>query len=68
MKKTYVYFIVPVVLTAIFAVFYAKYASQYEAKIAQMEENKSFILRVMVLYRDPGLFSAAISTPALPQL
>src|SRR5690348_11999883 len=40
MKKTYVYFIAPLVLLAIFAVFYTKYASEYDARIAKMEENR----------------------------
>lgn len=40
MKKTYLYFIVPLVLTAAFAVFYASYASDYDAKIEAMEAKK----------------------------
>jgi colicin import membrane protein len=40
MKKTYVYFIAPLVFTAIFAVFYVSYAKDYNARLAKMEENK----------------------------
>ena len=40
MKKSYLYFLVPVVCTAIFAVFYSHYASLYDAKLAQMAENQ----------------------------
>lgn len=40
MKKTYVYFLAPLVCTAIFAVFYTKYASEYDARLAKMEEKQ----------------------------
>lgn len=40
MKKSYLYFLVPIVCTAIFAVFYTRYASTYEERIAKMEEAK----------------------------
>jgi len=40
MKKTYIYFIAPLVFTAIFAVFYVRYAKDYDARLARMEETK----------------------------
>lgn len=40
MKKTYIYFIAPLVFTAIFAVFYVRYAKDYDARLARMEDNR----------------------------
>ena len=42
MKKSYLYFIVPLILTAIFGVYYWRYASVYEDRIAKIEaEHKA---------------------------
>src|SRR5690349_8128423 len=40
MKKTYIYFLAPLVLLAIFAVFYTKYAAEFDARQAKMEETR----------------------------
>ncbi len=40
MKKSYLYFLVPVVLTALFAVYYWQYASGYDARLAKIEQTK----------------------------
>ena len=40
MKKTYVYYLMPLVLTAIFAIFYTKSARNYESRLAHMDEQK----------------------------
>lgn len=40
MKKSYLYFIVPLVLTALFGVVYHRYASVYEQRLAQIDEQK----------------------------
>lgn len=40
MKKSYLYFIIPLVLTAIFAVYYWQYASGYEARLAKIDQQK----------------------------
>lgn len=38
MKKSYLYFIVPLVLTALFAVYYWQYASGYEERLAKADQ------------------------------
>lgn len=40
MKKSYLYFLVPLVLTAIFAVYYWQYASGYDARLAAIDQKK----------------------------
>lgn len=40
MKKSYLYFLAPIVATAIFAGFYVKYASGYEEKLAAAERAR----------------------------
>lgn len=39
MKKSYLYFLVPLVLTAIFAVYYWQYAAGYDARLAAIEQK-----------------------------
>lgn len=41
MKKSYLYFIVPLVMTAIFGVYYWQYASGYEARLAAMDKKQA---------------------------
>lgn len=42
MKKSYLYFIVPLLLTAVFGVYYWRYASVYDERIAKIEaEHKA---------------------------
>ncbi len=40
MKKSYLYFVVPLVLTAIFSIFYVRYSGEYAAREARIEEQK----------------------------
>ncbi|HVU36143.1 MAG TPA: hypothetical protein VHE61_22075 [Opitutaceae bacterium] len=40
MKKSYLYFIIPVVCTVVFAVYYSHYSGIYNARLAHIDEQK----------------------------